>query len=253
MMTPLIKTIGWSFDARATARPFLSCRHVFVLESSQHDPERGRFSVIGFDPFDVLVHKGADALDLLQAKLRKYKMKPAGGLPLCGGAVGYLSYDFGLYHEPVRLKAADDLKLPDCCFGFYDTVIIIDHLEDRLHIVSTGLPENSFAARKKRAAERLKMVEDRLKEVKNTARPAYEFREAGAQARDKSNFTKKKYCSTIARALEYIKNGDIYQVNISQRFCWTLPSENISAFDIYDVLSEYSPTPFGCFFQMEKK
>jgi len=252
MIKPLIKTIDWEGNARQIARQFLLEPYLFVLESSQHDSERGRYSIIGFDPFDMFRHKGEDTLKLLKEKVCPFKnIMEDLNLPLSAGIVGYLSYDYGLYHEPIKLGTSDDLNLPDCCFGFYDRLIVIDHCEGKLHIVSTGLPEKNELLRQKRARERLDYIEEKMQiSNENSSRVDVNFVEENFFDHGASNLSREEYDFAVHKALDYISAGEIYQVNFSQRFCWDVPFEGISAFDIYDVLSEISPTPFGCFYEL---
>ena len=99
--------------------------HVFFLDSSQHDPHRGRYSLIGFDPFNVLMHKGGDTLDRLKERFTQYaevkaEEYSASFSPLTSGIVGCLSYDYGLQQEKITIVIKDDHTMPDCFFGFYD-------------------------------------------------------------------------------------------------------------------------------------
>lgn len=117
-----------SFDLQERGMDLWECvsgePYAFFLDSSQYDPSRGRYSLIGFDPFDTFTHKGKDTLALLKKKFspfvdKKKKERASPGVPLSSGIVGYLSYDYGLYHEKICLQAQDDLRLPDAFFGFY--------------------------------------------------------------------------------------------------------------------------------------
>jgi len=156
--------ISKSFDFKGNSLDLLELfraqPHVFFLDSSQHDPHRGRYSFIGFDPFDIFITKGEDALDRLKERFRRYaginsKEYSASFSPLTSGIVGCLSYDYGLHQEKIRRVTDDDLHMPDCFFGFYDCILTIDHFTQRLTITSSGLPEKNQYLKEKRAKQRL--------------------------------------------------------------------------------------------------
>jgi len=229
--------------------------HIFFLDSSQHDPHRGRYSFIGFDPFDVFVHKGGDVLDRLKERFRRYaginnKEYSASFSPLTSGIVGCLSYDHGLVQEKIRLLTNDDLNMPDCFFGFYDCILTIDHFTQKLYVTSCGLPEKNQYLREKRAKQRLKDIIEKLKPCLNGAVNAGE--EFLAHSPDsplalKCNISKTQYIEMVQKALDYISCGDIYQVNLSQRFELDLRDSTFNALSLYKALRSYSPSPFGGF------
>src|SRR5439155_179977 len=137
-----------------------------------------------------------------------------------------------LVHElvPVPGPRYDDLAVPDLLLGVYDWVIAWDHAAGRAWVVSTGIPERG-AARERRAASRLAFVREML------------ARDAGCEMRDASpriplpasrisaapsypvpdvpgvraNFTREGYLDAVARVIEYVYAGDIFQANLSQR------------------------------------
>ena len=76
--------------------------------------------------------------------------------------VGYFSYDLGNRFENIQCRQKNHLGLPGYSFGFYDTVICVDHYKNEILVNSTGLPERRMLSRKKRAQERLKEIGSRL-------------------------------------------------------------------------------------------
>ncbi len=246
-----------SFDFRDNGLQLLELlrgeSHLFFLDSSQHEPNRGRYSFIGFDPFDVFIHKGKDTVDLLKKKFNEYtgedkRAFTAPFSPLTSGAVGCLGYDYGLHQEKIKLDAQDDLDLPDAVFGFYDCILTIDHFTQKLYITSSGLPEKNKTLRQKRASQRLASIvgkiapffdgpPDRHREV---------FDPASLEPLTlKSNFSKVQYIEAVEKALEYIGRGDIYQVNLSQRFEFDLKEKMLDPLILYKTLRNLSPAPFG--------
>lgn len=127
----------------------------FFLDSGMDPGKLGRYSFIGGEPFLVMKSRGRDVtlrsaegaevisgspFDVLCGILERYRLENPTGLPFMGGAVGYLSYDLGHFVERLPSNAVDDLQLPECCFGFYDSVVIFDHLEAKTFAVAVDLP-----------------------------------------------------------------------------------------------------------------
>ena len=125
--------------------------YTILLESVEGGEMIGRYSFLGSQPFMVLKSKGnrvtlekngetterilrsgEDALDVLKELLASYSFVPIPGLPrFCGGAVGYLSYDMVRHFEKLPVLTDDDLELPDSCFLFADSFLIISPVELR--------------------------------------------------------------------------------------------------------------------------
>lgn len=251
----------------------------FLLESSLTDRRQGRYSFVGFDPFDTFQSRGADRLEELRRKYARYappSPRSGGPTPFPGGIFGYLSYDFGLHFEQIRRLKKEGPAVPECFFGFYDCVITLDHFARKLYIVSSGLPETEAVKQKKRARERLELVQKILEPYLslraaerrsnpesrdcfaplNGARSSspwkYQMKlESSLLGRNDifivSNFTKAEYFRAVRRALDYIKRGDIYQVNLSQRFSLKTPSAP-DPYEVYRQLRNLSPTHFGGYF-----
>ena len=214
-------------------------KNCFFFDSSQDPADYlGRYSFLGFGPFYILKGKDQVPFDKLRELTEKYKITGnKSEIPFLGGAVGYLSYDLGfLLEDKLKKKLADDLAIPDFFFGFYSTVIITDNIKKKLHIFSTGsraLCKDNFNKINKllsKAADKRKIKRD------TRASGCKEF---------KSNFSKESYIRAVKKAKEYIKNGDIYQVNLSQRF---QAKTGRSGFKIYQKLRKLNPSSFGAYF-----
>ncbi|CZR06493.1 aminodeoxychorismate synthase component I [Trichococcus collinsii] len=217
---------------------FRDRKHCFFLDSGM-DPEKlGRYSFIGFDPEMTLTAKaGVDAFAELKAILEEYQLEYAGELPFIGGAVGYFGYE--LRHQVERLpkEAYDDVQIPDSFFGIYDGAIVVDHLLGKVYLASPGFfgdPEKWVAEAEKviMAAEGLHFNVQGL-DLDSETRPKLT-----------ANMTKTYYLSAIARIKEYIRSGDIYQVNMTQRFqCRT----EASPYELYTRLRNINPAPFAAY------
>ncbi|OGX57091.1 MAG: aminodeoxychorismate synthase, component I [Omnitrophica WOR_2 bacterium RIFOXYB2_FULL_38_16] len=230
--------------------------HLFFLDSSMHEPSRGRFSFIGFDPFNVVVANGKNAIDELA---KEFKCLEDAGTqlneltPLSCGVVGFVSYDYGLYREKIKLSLKPQDLVPDCLFCFYDAIITIDHFTQKIHITSSGLPYKDLASRSKRAEERLKYIETKIAAYLNKSEDSSEEEAIYDNEADhiiglKVNFTKAQYKKAVEQALDHIEKGDIYQVNLSQRFMLDLKGAEVDKLELYSQLRKTSLSPFSAYF-----
>ena len=113
----------------------------FILDSAM-DPEKlGRYSFISSNPFKKIKAKDSktNPLDDLEEELKNYQGENDTHLPFVGGAVGYLSYDLGNYMEKLPKIAEDDMNVYDLYFGFYNWVVVVDHLENKTYIATPNL------------------------------------------------------------------------------------------------------------------
>jgi len=266
----IIEEFRSGLSAREIARLFDRERYNFILHSGMDAQKLGRFSFIGSDPFLVFRSKNGDIeisdeggtvslekgdpFHALKDLLARFRITaPQAAFPFTCGAVGYFSYDLCRHLERVPSRAADDLDLADCFIGFYDTSIIIDHLKGRKYIASCGFPETDSDKRKTRIKERVGYIKDAImnKIVGAGSKPAldrgYKQNRAGLEPAPTSNFTKDEYIDAIGRAKRYIADGDIYQVNLSQRFSC---GENIAPRRLFERLCDINPAPFSAYMDL---
>jgi len=165
------------------------------------------------------------------------------GIPFVAGGVGVFSYDLGLFLEKVYRKNADDTGCPDVCFCFYDVVCVYDALKKEVTVFSWGFPEKKGDKRKRRAQSRLRRMRSLLDRgpTRRLVTGKGEFRTKALA----SNFTRQQYLDAVRRCRQYIHAGDIYQLNLSQRFSSSFRGD---AFALYEVLRKISPSYFSLFF-----
>jgi para-aminobenzoate synthetase component 1 len=227
--------------------------HLFFLDSSLTASTNGRYSFIGFDPFEIV--EGYDLESYQRFKNRFLHLQQLDGrssLPFHAGAVGYLSYDLGMLFQGVG--SSNDRRengLPLFHFGLYDVVLTVDHLDQKLHIASNGFPEVESGARQKRAKERLQKVVERVGHLIPLAKNYVKAPGSGhsRQAVFKSNVTRDEYVRAIGRALNHIQQGDIYEINLSHQVVVEAQSNatNIKPWELYARLRELSPSHFSAF------
>lgn len=213
----------------------------FFLESGMPYAYDGRYSFMGFRPALTLKTDSLRLIDELGRILSVYKIPPLPIAPFLGGAVGYFSYDLGFRLEKIRQgEALDDLCLPECVLYFYNCALIFDHVKRRVIVFSCGFPEKKSALQKRRADDGLKRICELLNASTCAHRRVDDDRAAGLE----SNLTKDEYCRRIKRSKYYISEGDIYQVNFSQRF---RVNSTAPAADIYQRLRRFSPSNFSAY------
>lgn len=228
-------------DVAAWFSPLAERPFPFLLESANG----GRYSFAGADPETVLYARGdrlsiwsegaertlrGNPFDLIEELLAQYRTENPEGVPLPGAAVGAFGYDLGQHLERLPRRAADDLQFPDLVLGFYDSLRFVDH--------ETG-----------QAAE-IDLSPRRAARAIDPGTYQRVFRGGVAPPGRGATFTREAYLEAIARIREYISAGDVYQVNLSQRF--HARSER-SPFDVYLALRAASPAPFAAFLGLGRR
>ena len=182
---------------------------------------------------------------VLRTLLAKYALAPAPeGPPFQGGAVGAFAYDLGRQLEELPSQARSDVPTPEMSLGFYDWVLAHDRQTDTSWLVTTGLPEGSETAAAARQAQILDILAAWQTQANGRRHGREPFRLTTPLA---SNMTRAQYVAMVRRAQEYIAAGDIYQVNLSQRFAAEWEG---SPWTLYERLRRESPVPFGAFLDL---
>ena len=265
---PLIDELKNCLDAPDAYEVIKDQPWSFFLDSGINPFGLGRYSFIGSDPFLVFSSHGGyiqlvshddrislrgTPFDILREQLNRYKI---GGspypVPFVGGAVGYFGYDLCHFVENLPAITIDDLMLPDCCMAFYDSVVAYDHVENRVYAIASGLPDVDRVRRERKARQRIDELTylvcrnssnnnaKRAKGISSQSR----FADVSNSVELHSNFTRDEYLQAVENAIEYIANGDIFQVNLSQRFESDL---TIDPYDLYLQLRDINPSPFACY------
>lgn len=237
---------GWSEDA-------------FLFESVVGGEKVGRYSFLGGDPFlrieafgnqiRISTNEGTecrevdDPLVTLAQLIAEFPSLHDPGLPrFVGGAVGYAGYDVVRYTEHLPDPPADDRKLPDMSFAFYQSMIIFDHIQKIVIVVShavtgTENPRDEY----ERACERVDDLCRRLQLPQTVLDAPDLLPSTNDSVQWKSNFSEAEYCAAVEKCQEYIRAGDIFQVVLSQRFEL---ETNVTPLDLYRSLRVVNPSPF---------
>jgi para-aminobenzoate synthetase component 1 len=230
--------------------------HTLFLESGGPIASEARWTLLAFDPaWRLEVRGGAlwrieggasrvvpghpmTALAQVWPERIEYEEEWV-GLPFVSGLAGYLSYDLKDCLERYPGRARRESSLPDLSLGFYDVVFAWDRERGEGWAVSTGLSATGPGSREERAKAKLAAQWERIVEG---AREESSTAPGAAPPALQSNFTRDEYRRTVERALEHIAAGDIYQVNLAQRFRL---ERSPSAPALHHSLRAESPAPFS--------
>ncbi len=226
-------------------------QYSFLLESVEGGERLARYSFIGTEPYRTLrsgVKEEGNFVDPLLAveeELARFRPVTVPGLPrFTGGAVGYLGYETMRYFEPRVPQAENDvLSLPEAVFLFTDTLLVFDHLQHKIKVVSHFRLDGDIEAAYRQAAFRIQELVSRLE--RPLAHIPYSAMGEGGVVVDGatvgSNMTPEDHRGAVIKAKEYIVAGDIIQVVLSQRF--QRPT-SAPAFDVYRALRTINPSPY---------
>jgi len=218
-------------DPFGTCVRFSGLPYLLFLDSSAQGA-LSRYSFLAADPVAV-----ARTPEAARDMLRTHRHAPVPGLPpFQGGIAGYVGYDWGAELEHVVRPPADRLtpNLPDVALAFYDWVIAWDHLDQKAWLIAIGNEE--------RATARTAWVRERL----SAPAPAVRDHPAPTPEPPRSNVTRAEFEAGVARIREYIAAGDVYQVNLSQRFHAPFVG---AALALYRRLRARNPAPFGAYLE----
>ena len=227
--------------------------HCYMLESAQANETWGRYTFLGFDPkleitctdgemkIGNLVVKTDHPSDYLRQILADYKSPRFDELPsFTGGLVGYFSYDYLKYSEPtVRCDVEDTEAFKDVDLMLFDKVIAFDHLRQKI-ILIVNMSLDDVEIKYNKAVMQLNQLVDLLRNGKKK-------REPGGRLLGKVEplFDKEQFCSMVENARQHIREGDIFQIVLSNRL--SAPFEG-SLFHSYRVLRTINPSPYMFYF-----
>ena len=220
--------LGPALDPLDACARFTDLPHLVFLDSSARGA-LGRYSFLTADP--IALADTRDPLTAARALLAPHRRAPLPGLPpFQGGIAGYVGYDWGAELERVRRPVATEPQIPDAALGLYDWAIAWDHASGRAWIVAWG-------------QERLGWVQERLSAPANTPTPRAVPRRP-PRSPVTSNFTRRDYEAGVTKIRDYIAAGDVYQVNLAQRFRTAFTGAPL---ELYRRLRARSPAPFGAY------
>ena len=234
----------------------------FLLESVEGGATRGRYSIIGLKP-DVIWRAHGEAaeinrqplhdanafksetkktLESLRALLAESKIDlPEGLAPMAAGIFGYMGYDTVRLIEKLPEMGPDALGVPDAILIRPTLIFIFDSVKDEITVVTPVRPDAKTSAQDAYHAAQARLADAVAGLDAPLPHNARAQLDTMALPEPKSNTTEAEYLGMVAKAKEYIKAGDIFQVVLSQRFSapFSLPS-----FALYRALRRLNPSPF---------
>ncbi len=244
----------------------------FLLESVEGGEKVGRYSFIGFNPFmnftireksfeiqtfhdDVkvmpaLVQSSDHPLVALNKLFAHMKAVRVPELPRFScGAVGYFGYETVQLVENIAAVANDELKIPDSVLMFFDVVLVFDNLRHELVLVASSyLPDTDRSEEKLR--EEYRKAGDEIERLKSLLKKTVADGPPEARTNGKISYgmSKEDFCRKVDRSKNYILNGDIFQVVLSQRLKQTA---TVRAIDVYRSLRVVNPSPYMYFLSLK--
>ncbi|KAF8949027.1 hypothetical protein BGZ47_000099 [Haplosporangium gracile] len=226
------------------------CDYSFLLESIAGGEKIGRYSFIGSDPYKVLKTGPGEALQgdpltILEKELKNIRyVKVKGIQDFTGGAIGYIGYDNVQYFEPrtKRDDLQDPIGLPDAVFLFCDTIVIFDHLYQKIQVVTHYRSNVTDPAEVEmqylKAVEEIQITIDLLE---NEITPKIPQPRIILGQEPVSNVGKDGYEGFVTDLKKHIKLGDIIQAVPSQRLA---KPTSLHPFNIYRHLRSINPSPY---------
>ncbi|WP_113928202.1 anthranilate synthase component I family protein [Bacillus sp. P14.5] len=216
--------------------------HHILLESGRG----GKYSIAGFNPVSILNAKDnrveicengsveivyGDPLDVLYSRLQKRHMERDPALPdFQGGAMGFISYDYARQIERLDTTAEDDLQIPDLYFMVFSHWAVYDHESEHVWLMADEEGAQTF--------------EDYVNAWKKglLSTPVDKNDAIGEASVDRTfSMNEGEFISAVEKIQSYIKEGDVFQVNLSVR-----QSQNLAAspYAIYKKLRQLNPSPY---------
>jgi para-aminobenzoate synthetase component 1 len=248
----IIKKIDLKIEFNKIFNGIKDYPYPFFLDSGKNNEQSGKFSFIGFEPLAVFKakdekieimeenswreEKNSNSLYVFQDFFDKYSRTHTSPFPFSGGFVGFLSYDLCHKIEKIPYMAKDDKHIPDIYFALYDGVFVYDHNKRESYIVAHGITQP--------AEDIIKKLNKIIKQANKKTATVNIVEERKNKNEITPNFSKEEYIKNVGKIKRYIKNGDIYQANLTQRFETKYTGE---PWALYQRLRNINPAPFSSF------
>ena len=230
--------------------------HCYLLESAQPSEKWGRYTFLGLDPkMEITCQNGRmkageltfatqNPSQTLREILAQYKSPRFAYLPpFAGGLVGYFSYDYMKYAEPSLVLDAEDKEgFKDVDLMLFDKVIAFDHFRQKIILIVNIRCEDL-----KTEYHRAELELSTMKQLIQNGEMAEEI-PGRCTSEFRALFDQKQYCSMVEKAKYYIREGDIFQVVLSNRMEADYEG---SLLDTYRVLRTVNPSPYMFYFSSD--
>jgi len=228
---------------------YLPQKEGLIFFNSCLEKGTGRYNILAFDPDLTFISKGENVIVRDRKTINKFKSKNIlaeldkylqkyyfsksfqSVLPITGGAMGYISYEFSQQLEKLSVHVNDDLNLPDIYLGFYSNLLVEDLLENKTYIVST---DQKFYTD----------IQFLINEISVLPDPVLKKSFDDDLSKFKSNFTKSEYLKALQKIKDYLTQGEVYQVCLTQRLN---KSCGIDGKLLFERLFHLNPAPFSSY------
>ena len=255
---PVYREVLADFDTPLSAfQKIDDSRFAYLLESVEGGAHMARYSFLGSEPSLVIESKGnevtftrgkkvekrvarEDPISEIKDFMGKFRFVDVKGLPrFCGGLVGYMGYDMVRFIEEIPDENPEDFDIPDMQLVLTDTILIFDHVDHKIKIVSNSLVERDDPAEAyDKACAKINKIMEKLK--RDMAEPEDRAVKKSDYATG-SNFTEEEFCRAVEETKEYIRAGEVIQLVLSQRFSRKTEAD---PFAIYRALRSINPSPY---------
>lgn len=253
---PLIKEIYADFITPIEAMRVLKANstHCFLLESVEQKKHWGRYTFLGFNPTLQItalrgkvsiqesdnIKESSDIKKSIREILSKYKTPKIEDLPIfTGGLVGFFAYDYIRYNESRLDFDLYDKDFLDVDLMLFNDLIVFDNFKQKI-ILITGIMLEDLENSYKSAKNKLESIEILLKKPCDKNIESFYL-----DSTLKADFSESEYCQMVQKAKQYIYEGDIFQVVLSNAMRGKARG---SLFDVYRVLRTINPSPYMFYF-----
>jgi anthranilate synthase component I len=238
-------------------------RYSFLLESVEGGEKIARYTFAGANPEEIfryangacvlesrerIIWEERDPISFLREHMARFRPVRLPGLPpLVAGAIGYFSYDMVRLIERLPKRLRDEIGLFDAMLMFYHGILAFDHVQHRLWVVRNVYTDGpkSLRAKYDAAVKEIRRTRQMLEEPAAGEKPRKPAR--GKPLKVASNVKRSEYLAIVKKAKQYIREGDIFQVVLSQRFSAKTKAE---PFSIYRELRALNPSPYLFYLQL---
>jgi anthranilate synthase component 1 len=236
-----------------------------LLESVEGGEKIARYTFAGANPEEIfryangacvlesrdrIVWEERDPISFLRQHMAKFRPVRLPGLPpLVAGAIGYFSYDMVRLIERLPKQLRDEIGLFDAVLMFYRGILAFDHVQHRLWIVRNVYTEGPGSLRTKydAAVKEIRRTREMLEQPAAGEKPRKPAKGKPRPLKFASNVKRSEYLAIVKKAKQYIREGDIFQVVLSQRFSAKTKAE---PFSIYRELRALNPSPYLFYLQL---
>ena len=228
--------------------------YAFLLESVENGSQYARYSYLGINPKMILSNRDGKTfstqnsktikiegsfLDILRNIQSKYNSIKISGMPsFTGGLVGYLGYETISWIENIPIHKESALNVPDSIFMLFEDIIAFDHLKGSALVISNVnvISSTNIIKQYQAANERIDLIGESLHSDLNYQTPLQL-----KQSNVSSNFNKSSFIKAVSKAKSYIKEGEVFQLVLSQRF---ERKTDVKVTNLYRALRTINPSPY---------